>query len=230
MKRLSYHENSSGDEVDAEGSWAISYGDMLTLLLAFFILFFSIDPQKTKDGSLARALMMTLSPLTELSAKPLVAEEITQSTQTHLSHEIVEEFGAEISQDGNRIIVQFPGISFFGTAKTDLSSIGQEKLDEFAKLYTPFAGTHFLNIMGYADERPLKSRSSAARDNLELSALRAVAALRQLQLSGIPLDRMRLGGQGVKRTQGINTEGLADKDRLASARRIVLVIERELQP
>ena len=40
-------------EIDSEGSWAISYGDMITLLLTFFILFFNMkkhDDSKTVVG------------------------------------------------------------------------------------------------------------------------------------------------------------------------------------
>ena len=34
------------EEVDSEGSWAVSYGDMVTLLLTFFIIFFTTDPKQ----------------------------------------------------------------------------------------------------------------------------------------------------------------------------------------
>ena len=128
------------------------------------------------------------------------------------------------------VVIEFPDVSFFESGSTSLTRDGQKILSHFATRYVPYAGTHMLNILGFTDERPLKSRRSGARDNLELSALRAVAAQRHLQHAGIPLDRMRLGGHGVKRvpTQ-ISDEG-AKSARLAMARRVVLVIEPEGMP
>jgi flagellar motor protein MotB len=36
------------EEVESEGTWAISYGDMITLLLSFFVIFFTTDFDKKK--------------------------------------------------------------------------------------------------------------------------------------------------------------------------------------
>ena len=46
MKRLKREQEQI--HIDTEGSWAISYGDMITLLLGFFILFFSLEPETKK--------------------------------------------------------------------------------------------------------------------------------------------------------------------------------------
>ncbi len=48
-------------EVDSEGSWAISYGDMVTLLLTFFILFFSLDSTPQKYTAIQDALVSALT-------------------------------------------------------------------------------------------------------------------------------------------------------------------------
>jgi len=41
---------TSHSEIDSEGSWAISYGDMVTLLLTFFIIFFAADKFKMQKA------------------------------------------------------------------------------------------------------------------------------------------------------------------------------------
>jgi len=42
MRQTLRQTEESLQAVDTEGSWAISYGDMVTLLLTFFILFSSL--------------------------------------------------------------------------------------------------------------------------------------------------------------------------------------------
>ena len=36
-------KNRIHSEEDSEGTWAISYGDMITLLLSFFVIFYNAD-------------------------------------------------------------------------------------------------------------------------------------------------------------------------------------------
>ena len=48
---------------NSDGTWAVSYGDMITLLLGFFILFFSLEPQKPKNTVLSESLLATLQDL-----------------------------------------------------------------------------------------------------------------------------------------------------------------------
>jgi flagellar motor protein MotB len=46
-----------------EGSWAVSYGDMITLLLGFYIMYFSIDPPKKGNETLTSSLIEALEKL-----------------------------------------------------------------------------------------------------------------------------------------------------------------------
>jgi flagellar motor protein MotB len=46
-----------------EGSWAVSYGDMITLLLGFYIMYFSIDPPKKGNETLTSSLISALEKL-----------------------------------------------------------------------------------------------------------------------------------------------------------------------
>ena len=49
------------EEVDAEGSWAISYGDMITVLLAFFVMFFSVDFKDEEKELINSSLIESLA-------------------------------------------------------------------------------------------------------------------------------------------------------------------------
>lgn len=45
------------DDVDEHGSWAVSYGDMITLLLSFFVIYFTTDPGAIKEAHMQESLM-----------------------------------------------------------------------------------------------------------------------------------------------------------------------------
>ncbi len=230
-RRKKLHEMS----VDSEGSWAISYGDMVTLLLAFFVLFFSIDQQEINAEKLAQSLISNIEDLGSHNtggddASLSVGEEQGKSD---VSEEIVENWGAEVSKIGDRIVVDFPGIVFFGVGDTKPTNQGKKVLREFVNKYMPYAGKYRLGVKAYTDNRKVIQKPGRAfKDNLELSALRAVATMRILQKAGVPLNRMGLAGYGVLNLQPEYVEQLPEKyrdlDLRDLARKVLLIIEPEL--
>lgn len=209
-------------EADNEGSWAISYADMITLLLTFFLFYFSMDPGKEAANALSEAVLNAFSAQAGQGQAPSPIEDS-------------ESIGAQVTRVGQQLIVEFPGVSFFDLGKVELTAEGQKALAEFSQKFVPFAGRHILGIRAFTDGVPVSLKASGKyRDNLELSALRSVASLRVLQKSGIPLNRMRVGGYGELRgAAGAIAEirekyrpGLREKGS-SLARKIVLVIESE---
>lgn len=213
-------------EVDSEGSWAISYGDMITLLLSFFILFFSTDKVKDHQNELQRSLITKLSAASHLETPPpsVAANENDPS--------LMEILKARVHKSGQKIIVEFPEVSFFKLGDTKLTSEGRTELSKFLNIYQAYAGSYYLNILAYTDNKkvmPLKGRKFS--DNLELSALRSVSTMRTLQKMGVPLNRMKLGGYGeMKMTATDLNRAIAstpnyETDGLKLSRKVVLVIE-----
>lgn len=222
MKRLSHARREIVlESADGDGTWAISYGDMVTLLLAFFLLFFSVDAQKITDDKLTTSLLAALSPLSQGEGVKAAG---VGGTPEVLEESLGRALGATVSRVGQRIVLEFPRTSFYASGETELSPEGQRTLQQFANLYVPYAGQNLLNVIGFADQRPVTPHGRY-KDNWELSVLRAVAAQRYLQNSGIPLASTRLGGFGVKKFEPANQENLSEAEILAFARKVVLIIE-----
>lgn len=228
------------EEVDTEGSWAISYGDMVTLLLTFFILFFSIEPQskKTEGGEqdkqnpLSLALMGSLRKIATDSAGPETATTgKNRSSGLSVEKEFISKSKATVLKSGQKIIIDFPSLSFFKSGKIKLTKEGRKALVKFIEAYTPYMGQYNLVIQAFADTKKVKQNKGLKfSDNLELSALRGVATLRFLQESGIPLNNMKVAGYGENEITKSKLESLP-KNKLnpkylrGLARRVVLVIE-----
>lgn len=245
MRGIDRKRKANNEHPDSEGTWAISYGDMITLLLAFFVLFFTVDPQKESEENLQESLFMTLADAAKTQnsdgnnshagtaeSKRLPAAVMNigdDKSKDNIEKQLIEDWGASIHKVGNKIIVDFPRISFFDFAKVRVTEDGERKLANFVKLYMPYAGSYVLGIRAYTDTRPVRSSNPRFKDNLELSALRSVAAMRVLQKQGIPLDRMKLGGYGELNYTYNALKDIADKSGQKQmdsfARRVILVIE-----
>jgi flagellar motor protein MotB len=215
-------------EVDTEGSWAISYGDMITLLLTFFILFFSTDPHRDRVTSMEASL---LSRFTEAAAPPSAGP---RGQDPQFDQLMRDRLSAEVHKLGQKLIIEFPDVSFFDLGRIEVTSKGRSELKKFTGLYMPYAGNFILSIRAFTDHKKvLKFKNRPFKDNLELSALRSVAAMRVLQHLGIPLHRMRLAGFGELRLDGeelsraIASTPAHGRDGMAMARKVVLVIEPE---
>lgn len=232
-RRRSY---GGAGEVDSEGTWAISYGDMITLLLTFFILFFDLDKNKKHAQALQQSLVAVLAPLkleSPASAAPVNRSmAIGKIPGPEIDLTIVEDWGGKIHKKGDKVLVEFPGISFFESGDLRVTAVASRALEKFVRLYTPFAGHYLLGIRAYTDLAVVtpKHRRHYA-DNLELSALRGVATMRVLQHLGIPLARMKIGGYGemhaTEAALGRKPSSLASLHEPLS-RKVVLVIEPEL--
>lgn len=197
-------------EIDSEGTWAISYGDMVTLLLTFFIVFFSINPNDQETEYRNGVRMALLKHL-----------------QGHEDHSVAYD-------QGNHILVEFPGISFFDSGKIELTAEGRQTLQDFAKTYLPYAGQYKVGIRAFTDHKKINPKKNHRfKDNLELSALRSISTMRILQGSGIPLERLNVGGYGeltitANELNKIGPELRAPASTLDLARKIVLVIQPEV--
>ncbi|MEN9723320.1 MAG: hypothetical protein RJB38_1306 [Pseudomonadota bacterium] len=195
------------DEVDSEGSWAISYGDMVTLLLCFFILFFNVNQKSSEKTQKIQAAL-----LTELGAKSNDSGNDSGKKNLWLNigpnvgsqafdEQTIKAWGGVPHQLGDRVLIEFPNISFFDFSSTKVTKEGHAALKKFVSRYVRYAGSNNLVIKAFTDNTKVDQQKSLrlARpfsDNLELSALRAVATMRSLQRSGVPLNRMRISGNG----------------------------------
>lgn len=187
---------------NTDNNWFISYGDMVTLLLAFFIILFSVQ------GKMSESL--------EKNHNNNIANKLGTPPEGQMSK------GAyQTRLEENQIIVEFPNLSFFDSGQIKIRNEASEALQIFAQKYLPFAGKFTLHVVGFTDDTPVRQLDRPFKDNLELSVLRAVAAQRVLQKSGIPLLNMRLAGYGIKnKNHSINSP----LDQSAS-RRVLLILE-----
>lgn len=224
LSKKTYHL----EESESEGSWAISYGDMITLLLSFFVIFFTTDLKKEKASNLNN--YMTIS-MEELKHIPTELSSAGNKKTMKIDHTQLEGLDIKIHEANNRLIVSFGRFSFFKLGQTDTRKEGEEVLKKFAEKFLPYAGTYSLSIKGFTDKSKVsQTPGKRYKDNLELSALRSISAMRVLQKAGIPLKRMEIAGAGeLNLIQDFipNLTKASDKERNEFSRTIMIVISPE---
>ncbi len=229
MKNVRLLAKESYHEEDSEGTWALSYGDMITLLLSFFVIFFTTDPQKEKTQKLNTHLSF------ELEGAKAATEEEKESARAGGRQKVelkdlpaLEGASIHAHQVDESIVISFGTVSFFKSGRITPSEEGQALLKMFAGKYLPYAGNYSLAIKGFTDTKPVtKKPGKKYEDNLELSALRSIAAMKTLQKAGIPLNRMEIAGAGeLELMQKVlpQKEGLTKNELSALSRTINLVI------
>jgi chemotaxis protein MotB len=223
LAKEQYHEEES------EGTWALSYGDMITLLLSFFVIFFTTDPQKEKTQKMNNLLSFEIEGAKEVETTGKSKGHAGGRRKVELK-DLPELEGVSITahQVDQNIVVSFGATSFFASGSFTPSDRGRALLKLFAEKYLPYAGNYRLSIKGFTDSRPVsRKRDRKYEDNLELSALRSIAAMKALQKAGIPLNRMEIAGAGEMALMEKflpQKEGLTKDELAALSRTINLVI------
>jgi len=197
------------EEVDTEGSWAISYGDMVTLLLSFFVIFFSFDFQKERSEQLDYSALKNFELVNS-------SNDSGGKSITSLKTESIEGFSevqtiVEKIEEG-KLIIFFKGLSFFESGSVAVSETGKIMLEKFAQKYLPFAGKYSLKIHAFTDSRPVSPSNQRYKDNIELSALRSIAVLKTLKQSGVPSRKLEITGKGILSSKSLELLGIKETD------------------
>ena len=196
--------------------WVMTYGDMMSLLLTFFVLivsFSSMQEAKFKDAamSLRRAFGVMVQPQSVIEFNdPLVPKYETSEASQDLQAELQEleqalletgrggDVELEYTSDGVRFRIAAPLL--FGAGESSLSAASRPVLDVVGGFLDRLPGE--VSVEGHSDATPIKTPRFPS--NWELSAARAGAVARYFQGRGLSPDRIAATGYGEHRPLGDN--------------------------
>ena len=192
--------------------WAVSYADLLMVLLCFFILFFSVD--KEKKLSVIQTILLS-SNLGSSSAKgkartvassgssagsasgysasnpPLQPGEAQKPGEVfkYLRATLA---GLDISsiEESDRLLLLFPE-NIYKLNQVNLPSEQEKRLRSLVKKLLPFKDLIQLTFVGSTDSAPIRNKSTWVQNNFELSSLRANNAMNIASKVGFPKKGLR---------------------------------------
>ncbi len=197
--------------------WLAAFGDLMSLLLCFFVLLLSMssmDAKKVSEaiGSLSGAMsVLEGGTKTEISKRRIqestpiqqqdeTSEAVNRITQAVIdANEMMEKghgptISVEEAEEGFKI--QLPASLLFkpGQAKIE-NQDALLFLKRVALIIQQLPKNLEIGIQGYTDNVP-PGKNSPFVDNWELSAARAIAVLKELQADGVDPHRMFAAGYG----------------------------------
>lgn len=174
----------------AEGpaeTWAVSYSDLMTLLMVFFVLMISSSKMSAVHYDKIKSAMEG-KPVTENAIEKVNAQ-IQQKIQ---EKKIQDSVG--VQDHGDSIEVIFKDRMLFDSGKTDIKPESLPMVQEIIKIFEGLPPYARIAIEGYTDDNPVNPVNY--RSNWHLSAMRALSVLEELERNKICNGNCELRGFG----------------------------------
>ncbi len=229
------------DESEVPNQWLTTLADLSLLLMAFFILLFSMSSLDTKKftdsfqsvkkaiGSKGKELMT--APVSVRDVSVMVEQAKLRQQIINEQRKVYDEFRSYVSSKGlegvaaatleaGKITLNMPSGVLFERETAALTDKGKAALDAMYEFLIKVPGER-VNIRGFTDDQA-PSPGSRYQDNWELSSLRAVNVLRYLVSRGMSPNRLTATGLADLEPLYPNT---TEQNR-AGNRRVEFVLER----
>ena len=229
-----------GDQPPGVAPWILTYGDLVTLLLVFFVMLFAfstLDVQQFRavlsaiQGSLGILDMgRGMDPTQRLEYgglhSDLLVEGIQHNTQMEEIARDIYDFNSQhdlqgevhIQMEERGVVVRFADQVLFDLAKADLRPEAVAILDRMSEVLKRWP--NFIRVEGHTDNWPI--RTERFPSNWELSTARATTVVRHLIARGIEPARLAAVGYGEYRPVRPNDTA----ENRAANRRVDIVLLR----
>lgn len=232
------------DSQSEAGTWLMTYADMITLVLTFFILLFTMSViDVAKFNRVVAAVQSslgvldggkTLDPDTKDSLSEFEDDIIEIIRELELEEENIKRVVANLDnlleveglQDSVYIVIDERGINIrfldhvlYARGQASLKPEALPILDKVANVLREIDNN--LRVEGYTCDLPI--RTAQFPSNWELSTRRATTVVRYLQDRGIPGERLSAVGYGEYRPLVANT----NEENRRQNRRVDIVIMRD---
>lgn len=185
----------SDEEESGGGGWLVTWADMMSVLLTFFIVlqaFSTLNERKFFEAmsSIQRAFQMPLpirSPGSRTQESPRTADDMEEQLEAD------GEEGVSVEDFGDRIVLTVDSELLFALGKAGLTPEGEQVMGEVSRVLSKAPGP--IRVEGHTCDLPV-GPASEFRDNWDLSTGRALSVLHELTRRGIPPERLAAVGYG----------------------------------
>jgi len=234
-----YRSLSRADAIDADDDvnhdrWLVSYADFMTLLMAFFVVMYSISQVSEEKY---RILTETFNEAFNLSgysdAQPIrdsssgndandVPEFFTRITeQLDKSFEsLIEDEFITVTGDERWLQIELQSAILFGSGGAVLSRPAEAIIGELSAAMLAY--NNVIRVEGFTDNVPIKNRLFSS--NWELSTARATAVVRLMESQGVEPSRLAAVGYGEHQPVAKND---TEAGRARNRRIVLMVSTRE---
>lgn len=187
---MSKHRHTAHEE--EEEGWLLSYADMITLLVCFFVLLLSaMEPKKPKMEELLAGIRDKLGGTTD-SQRPIFSL-MNQLQQTLADSVAAENNANHIGFDDQGVAMEFASGSFFEPGSVELTNDAKLILSRIKQeLEVPPFDLFLIDIEGHTDDTQVSTPYYPS--NWELSSARAARVVRYFIELGLNPAWMKASG------------------------------------
>lgn len=204
--RILYRQEN--DEYHSGKTWLCTFNDMMTLLLVFFVLIFSLSTMDIQGIHSAKIQLQSGLGIFEAGKKtaiglvaPLNTYDIGTDTFNKQIQESMEkldlEAGINVTYSNNGIIIKMDDAILFRSGSSEIYNEGKKILKRLSENILSKISNNIL-VEGHTDNDPINTQEFPS--NWELSTSRAVNVLRYISENGKIIPR-RLSAVGYGETR-----------------------------
>lgn len=195
--------------------WLLSYADLVTLLLAFFVVMYSVSAvNETKLSELASTLSESFNTSDASQASDaLPRDEVLDTMLSNFPGEYAIQTEAGVSS----VLLTLPGEVLFVSGQSELSLAGKRQL--LALMPTLRFAEGNIVVEGHTDNVAIATATYPS--NWELSAHRAAATVRFLEAQGVRSNQLR--AVGLSDVEPVDTN--STNEGRSNNRRVVLRLQ-----
>ena len=210
-------------------SWLLTYGDIITLLMIFFVLLFSTSKvSQEKFDQVAQSINESLNRpgpdpkssdtvLTPLAEAQIILEQLIKKEG------LEQKMTTKLTKAG--LMIELSSNTFFDSGSADVRSSMLKTLQDLSHVIQNLPTNDYrVEIEGHTDNVPI--RTARFPSNWELSAMRSINVLHIFEETGLPKDRITATAFAETKPKVANTNasGVNLPQNQAKNRRVVVYI------
>jgi len=214
---------------DVVDGWMGTYGDMVTLLMAFFVMLYSAsDPDPGKYEEIVESMKEAFSKQDVENE----FKELHESLEDIIENKNLEN-AVEIELGPNGILIQIPGSSLFASGSADIMTDMAPVIVEISTAITQLLDQssyhdYMIEVEGHTDDEPIGEDSEIFSSNWDLSAIRATGIVELLYNSGIEMNKLKpiARAESIPLLPNRDENGIPIPENRAKNRRVVIKVNK----
>ncbi|MBB6216884.1 chemotaxis protein MotB [Anaerosolibacter carboniphilus] len=214
---MNSNDNSSKYEMEFSNNWLITYSDMITILLCFFIIFFIYTSKEltnlsSENKDLKKENDSLAAQLFGLHKNGRDPKSTSEDFMTFLEKNNLQD-QVDIIENERGLLIRFRDSVLFQSGQAGISPDGYLLLDQIGAQLQRVNNN--IIVEGYTDNVPIRTKEYPS--NWELSVARSIQVVKYLtENKGIAKNRVSVSGYGERNPIDSNStpEGRANNRRI----------------
>ena len=214
---------------DVVDGWMGTYGDMVTLLMAFFVMLYSAsDPDPGKYEEIVESMSKAFSSK-EVESE---FEELHENLEEIIERKNYDE-SVEVELGPNGILIKIPGSSLFAPGSAEVMSEMTPVIEEISRAITELLNEstyqdYMIEVEGHTDDEPIPEGKELFSSNWDLSAIRATGIVELLHKSGVDMAKLKpiARAESIPLLPNRDEDGIPIPENRAKNRRVEIYVNK----